>query len=193
MACYGKKCPIMLLFLGAFTCGFAPNKQKCLSYGSLCSYTKSTKQCELDENYVMDLLIPKTCWMRPLLQESMTCGSTQTQSACKRKRKCKWRTKTMCARMRVTTESICDSNGDWVSGRPEWTHTHTHTHIHTQTHTPSRTHTQRQFWACLGSALFVNSKHAAASSPGPRARVPKRLRQLQDLTRVRLSSQQNLN
>lgn len=110
MDCYGKKCPIMLLSMGIFTCGMSFNEQACRSNGNLCAYDGT--KCAVNNDYVLDLFIPKTCWMRPLIDESTECEKAKTENACKGK--CEWKTTSSCANEQVSTTTKCDINGDSI-------------------------------------------------------------------------------
>jgi len=110
MDCYGKKCPVMLMLLGGFACAFAGTEETCLGYDKLCAFdgTKSKDQCSLNQDYVLDLFIPKTCWMRPLMKESRECEKAKTEDACQGK--CFWQTQSSCDKEQVETTKKCEIN-----------------------------------------------------------------------------------
>merc|ERR1712032_569696 len=59
-----------------------------------------------------DLVIPKGCFLRPFLEESMVCGNTKTEAKCGGK--CEWKSETSCDGEKVKKTNKCDSNGDSV-------------------------------------------------------------------------------
>ena len=116
MECYGDKCPFMLMFVGVFSCAFSLTKDTCLSYGNLCTFSKDTKQCDMNMAYVFDLLIPKSCWMRPMIEDSAVCANVKTESACNKDKKCDWKTETWCDSELVQTDDTCEANMESVRG-----------------------------------------------------------------------------
>ena len=116
MVCYGEKCPFMLMFVGVFSCAFSLTKDTCLSYGNLCTFSKDTKQCDMNMAYVFDLLIPKSCWMRPMIEDSAVCANVKTESACNKDKKCDWKTETWCDSELVQTDDTCEANMESVRG-----------------------------------------------------------------------------
>lgn len=117
--CYGKKCPFALIFVGAVACGTSQNEQTCLANEKLCAYdAKSDEEnkCSINMDYLMDLIIPKTCWLSPLLKTSQECEKAKTEDACKGK--CEWDTDSSCDKENVKTTHKCDTNGESVRGRP---------------------------------------------------------------------------
>lgn len=109
--CYGKKCPIALIMVGAIACGTSQNEQTCLGNDKLCAYdAKSENKCSLNMDNMMDLIIPKTCWLSPLLRTQQECQTAKTKDACKGK--CEWQTESSCDKENVKTTNKCGTNGE---------------------------------------------------------------------------------